>query len=143
MLHFYRKNEPIPINLFHPRWLIDGPSVLHKPRHIRVDNYDYTIDEPIEDQNTGDRFARAGEQLILDTILAFVEKHKNLTPGEKETFALAFKKLSDSLANYQDRKLEQLQELPRRLPDAIIQPKVTFVPGSTIGVEEDLVRVLT
>ena len=47
----------------------------------------------------------------------------------KETFALTFKKLSDSLANYQDRKLEQLQELPRRLPDAIIQPKVTFVPG--------------
>ena len=39
MLHFYRKNEPIPINLFHPRWLIDGPSVLHEPWHIRLDNH--------------------------------------------------------------------------------------------------------
>lgn len=67
--------------------------------------------------------------MILDTTLALVEKHKNLPLEEKETFALAFKKLSDSLANYQDQKLERLQELPRRLPDALIQPKVTFIPG--------------
>jgi hypothetical protein len=58
-----------------------------------------------------------------------VEKHKNLPPGEKETFALAFKKLNDNLAQRQDQKLERLQAIPRRLPDAIIQPKVTFIPG--------------
>jgi hypothetical protein len=98
MLYFYRKNEPIPIQLFHPRWLIDGPSVLHKPWQIRLDNYDYTRDRYTGDQDTGDRSGRAGKQLIIDTTLAMVEKHKNLPPGEKETFALAFKKLNDSLA---------------------------------------------
>ena len=128
MLHFYRKNEPIPINLFHPRWLIDGPSVLHEPWHIRLNNYDYTRDKRTEDHYTRDRSTRAGEQLIIDTSLALVEKHKNLPPGEKETFALAFKKLSDSLADHQDQKLERLQAIPRRLPDPIIQPKVSFVP---------------
>jgi hypothetical protein len=34
MLYFYRKNQPISPNLFHPRWLIDGPSVLHEPWQI-------------------------------------------------------------------------------------------------------------
>ena len=58
-----------------------------------------------------------------------VEKHKNLPPGEKEAFALAFKKVNDTLASHQDQKLERLQAIPRRLPDAIIQPKVTFIPG--------------
>jgi hypothetical protein len=82
----------------------------------------------MEEQNTGDRSARAGEQLMIDTTLLIVEKHKNLPPKEKETFALAFKKLNDSLASYQDQKLERLQAIPQRLPNAIIQPKVTFVP---------------
>ncbi len=58
-----------------------------------------------------------------------MKKHKNLPLGEKETFALAFKKLNNNLAQHQDQKLEQLQAIPQRLPNAIIQPKVTFIPG--------------
>ena len=34
-----------------------------------------------------------------------------------------------TLAKNQDQKLERLKAVPRRLPDAIVQPKVTFVPG--------------
>ena len=130
MLYFYHKNEPIPINLFHPRWLVDGPSILHKPWQIRLDNFDYTTsDDTSTEENTGDRSLGAGKQLIIDTTLAMIEKHQNLPPGEKETFALTFKKMSDSLAKNQDQKLERLTAIPRRLPDAIVQPKVTFVPG--------------
>jgi hypothetical protein len=132
MLYFYRKNEPIPPNLFHPRWLIDGPAVLHKPWHIRLDNFDYTRGDNIHIEaadNTGDRSLGAGKQLIIDTTMAMVEKHQNLPPGEKEAFALAFKKMSDSLATNQDQKLHRLKAIPRRLPDAIVQPKVTFIPG--------------
>jgi hypothetical protein len=58
-----------------------------------------------------------------------VERHKNLPPGEKEAFALTFKKMGDSLNSRHDERLERLETLPRRLPDPIIQPKVTFVPG--------------
>ena len=129
MLYFYGKNEPIPINLFHPRWLIDGPSVLHTPWQIHLDNYDYSKDKPIDNRHIGDRFERSGEQLIIDTALGMVERHKNLPPGEKEAFALTFKKMGDSLNSRHDERLERLETLPRRLPDPIIQPKVTFVPG--------------
>ena len=129
MLHFYRKNEPVPINLFHPRWLIDGPSVLREPWHLRLDNHDFSKGQPIEDRYVGDRATRAGEQLIIDTSLAMVEKHKNLPPGEKETFAQAFKKMCDTLVQNQEERLKRLQAIPRRLPDQINQPKVTFIPG--------------
>jgi hypothetical protein len=132
MLYFYRKNEPIPANLFHPRWLIDGPAVLHKPWQIRLDNIDYTMGGNTiteEAKHTGDRSLGAGRQLIIDTTMAMVEKHQNLPPGEKESFALAFKKMSDILATNQEQKLERLKAFPRRLPDAIVQSKVTFIPG--------------
>jgi hypothetical protein len=54
----------------------------------------------IKEQGMGDQSTRAGEQLIINTMLAMVEKHKNLLPGEKESFALAFKKVNNSLASY-------------------------------------------
>jgi len=133
MYYFYSKNEPIPINLFHPRWLIDGPSVLHTHWQIRLDNRDYSKDEPTKARDVGDRSAGAGERLILDTALEIVERHKNLPPGEKEPFALAFKKMCDSLVSQHDEKLVRLQQLPRRLPDAILQPKLKYLPGRKRG----------
>ena len=129
MCYFYSKNEPIPINLFHPRWLIDGPSVLYTYWQIRLNNHDYSTDELEEARDIGDRSVGAGERLILDTALKMVERHKNLSPGEKEPFALTFKKMCDSLVSQHDKKLVRLQELPRRLPDAILQPKLMHLPG--------------
>jgi hypothetical protein len=57
------------------------------------------------------------------------ERHKNLPPGEKEPFALAFTKMCDSLVSQHDEKLIRLQEPPRRLPDAILQPKLMYLLG--------------
>ena len=127
--YFYCNNKPIPINLFHPRWLIDSPSVIRLHQQIRLDNYDFSKGEPIEERHIGDRFAGTGEQLIVDTAIIIVERLKNLPPSEKEPFALTFKKMSDSLISQHDKKLERLETFPRRLPNPLIQPKVTFVPG--------------
>jgi hypothetical protein len=126
MLYFYHKDKPIPINLFHPRWLINSPSTLYESWHIRLNNHNYSTDEPIQKRYVSDRSARAREQLILDTSRAVVHTHQKLPPIEKEVFARAFKKIYDSLISRQDKKLNQLQQLPRRLPNAIIQPKLTF-----------------
>ncbi len=49
----------------------------------------------MEDQST-----RASKQLIINTMLAIVEKYKNLLPRKKESFALTFKKVNNSLASY-------------------------------------------
>ena len=129
MLYFYRKNKPIPLNLFHPRWLIDGPSVLRSRWHLQLENHDYSKGEPTQADDTGDRLVGNGEQLIIDTALELVERHKKLPLGEKEAFALAFSKMCESLVTQFDQKLQRLQELPRRLPDAILQPKLISFPG--------------
>jgi hypothetical protein len=65
MAYFYVRKLPIPLNIFHPRWLIDGPSVLQEQWTIRLDDQDYSQSVP-EDRYAGDRFARRGSQLILD-----------------------------------------------------------------------------
>ena len=74
----------------------------------------------MEARDIGDRSTGTRERLILDTALEIMERHKNLPPGEKELFALAFKKMCDSLVSQHDKKLVRLQQLPRRLPDAIL-----------------------
>ena len=120
MLYFYRQNEPIPINLFYPRWLIDGPSVLRKQWQIRLDNHDYSKDKPEEDRYTRDQLARGSEQLIKDVTLGMIEQLKRLPPLEHENFAMAFKNVNKTLSKRQDDKLLRLQEIPRRLPDALV-----------------------
>ena len=80
-------------------------------------------------RDIGDQSAGTGERLILDTALKMIERHKNLPPGEKEPFALIFKKMCDSLVSQHDGKLIGLQELPRRLSNAILQPKLMHLPG--------------
>ena len=127
MHYFYRKNEPIPVNLFHPRWLIDGPSVVRSHWEIRLNNRDFSTGEPLEVQDFGDRFVDAGEQLIIDRTITVVERLKNLPPGEKEPFALALKKAIDSLISRHEEKLRRLETFPWRLPDRLVQLKVTFI----------------
>jgi hypothetical protein len=92
--------------------LINGPFVLYKPWNLRIDNHDYSKDKPNKDRFANNRAARAREQLIYNTALSIVEKHKNLPLGEKENFALAFKKVNDTLAKRQDKKLDRLQRFP-------------------------------
>ena len=81
-----------------------------------------------EDRYAGDRFARRGSQLILDTALLIAEKHKSLPPGQAENFALAFKTISDTLSERQDKKLQRLRDMPSRLPDPVV-PLINLVFG--------------
>jgi hypothetical protein len=129
MAHFFRCDKPIPLSLFHPRWLFDGPPFLSEPWKMSFDNVKYDQSTILEDRYQGDRFANRGDQLILDTALLMAEKHKNLPPGEAAKFAIAFKEINDTLANRQYEKLKGKEVLPSRLPDKIVQPKLVFGPG--------------
>jgi hypothetical protein len=131
MLYFLLLDQPIPLNLFHPRWLIDGPSVVYERWQIRLDNHDYSEGEQgvNEGRITGDRSADNGKQLIIDTSRTMVIRHQNLPPGEKDSFALAFSKMADNFLERYDDRLNRLNEHPRRLPDPLLQPKLTYGPG--------------
>jgi hypothetical protein len=129
MAHFYLNDLPLPPNLFDPRWLLDGPAVLHGNWEMKLDNPDYNQSTILEERYASDRFAGRGAQLIIDTALLMAEKHKNLPPEEAAKFALTFKEFSDKLANRQDEKLKSREAIPARLPDAQLPPKLKFGPG--------------
>jgi hypothetical protein len=117
MLYFYRKNESVPINLFHPRWLVDSASILHKPWQIRLNNFNYTRGDDIStEENTGDQSLGASKQLIIDTTLAIIEKHQNLPPSQRETFTLTFKKISDSLVKKSRPKAREIEGNTSKTP---------------------------
>jgi hypothetical protein len=129
MAYFYSNDLPLPPNLFDPRWLYDGPSVLYSNWEMKLDNPDYDQSTILEERYAGDRFRDRGGQLIKDTAILMAEKHKTLPPEDAAKFALSFKELSDQLAKKQEEKLKSREELPGRLPDPQRPPKLTFGPG--------------
>jgi hypothetical protein len=130
MAYFISLEQPLPLILFDSRWLYDGPEVLHESWEMRLDNpnLDGIIEAP-EDRYAGDRFRGYGGEMILNTAVSMAEKHKTLPPEDAEHFALAFKELNERLAARQDALLKSKEAIPARLPDALIPPKLTFIPG--------------
>jgi hypothetical protein len=98
MAYFYQANLPLPLNLFHPRWLIDDPPILHEIWQMRVDNPNYDLsDRPREDRYIRDKFANRGEQVILDITIELVELHKQLPPEDAPHFAKTVQRMARNL----------------------------------------------
>ena len=89
---------PLPLSLFHPRWLFDGPAVLHE-RWV-MSWYPELIPAPgpiLANRHAGDQYAAQGQQMVEESALAIFDKLKRLPPGMKESFAKAFAKGAESL----------------------------------------------
>ncbi len=130
MAYFYSRDLPIPLNLFHPRWLYDGPEVLEDPWQISLENinFDQSLQLYNTERYTG-RFAGRGRQVIIDEAFKLVEQHDKLPPGEGVPFAAAYKSISNKLSRRQESKLQHLENTPAELPARLEQPKLAFAPG--------------
>jgi hypothetical protein len=101
MYQSFVEKEPIPISLFHPRWLLDELETL--PTCWQM-SYQYGELSPppralgIADRHASDRYHNHSEGLILEAAAAAIAKLKSLPPGQAEGFALSFKKGTDKLA---------------------------------------------
>jgi hypothetical protein len=106
MAYFYDKNTPVPLGMFHPRWLYDGPAVLTKKWEMALDNTAHIRQvEPSRaagERYTGQRFANRGSQLIIDTAFEMAEYHKSLPAGEGTKFAAAIQSINKSIIRRQD-----------------------------------------
>jgi hypothetical protein len=135
MMQFYTRNQPLPVSLFHPRWLLDGPPVIYSwkmatsvsspdtspsPNRTRARPSSFDIAIPRT------RYASNGEQLIIDAATKAVQKLKSLPPGEKEEYASGFDQLASKLACKQDEITSSRQAMPSELPDAIPKQDVLF-----------------
>jgi hypothetical protein len=119
----------IPISLFHPRWLLKGPSVLYN-RWIMSWDMSYRPQPNTSLRHARDRFQHRGEDLILEAVLAAIEKHKSLPAGQAESFALAFIQGVSKLNSAQDKLIESRHLLPAALPEPLIEPKPQAFPTS-------------
>jgi hypothetical protein len=80
MAYFYQDDLPLPLPLFHPRWLINSLSVLHEKWEMRISNinYDMSTTKQREDRYAGDKFVNRREQVILNTTAELARLHKQL-----------------------------------------------------------------
>lgn len=114
---------PLPLSLFHPRWLFDGPAVLYD---CWVMSWDSELSPPargpsLADRHASDRYAARGQQRVEASALAVLDKLKSLPPGMAEFFADSFAKGADSLLAQQDKKLASRKEFPATLPEPLIE----------------------
>jgi hypothetical protein len=115
--HFYLKTH-LPIGLFHPRWLLDGPPVITRSQPWKMSRSCVTPDVSM-DYLTGDRYKDAGEQLMVHTIQKAVEKLHSLPAGQKEAFALSFVQGATRLSKHQDNLTTSRLRIPATLPNAL------------------------
>jgi hypothetical protein len=124
--------RPLPIGLFHPRWLLDGPPVVTRQNPWKMSRQRQA---PITSETyvTSDRYVDSGEQLMVHTLHKAVEKLKSLPAGQKEAFASLFVKGTSNLTNRQDKLMASRSAIPTRLPDAIQKPTFLFARNRKRG----------
>jgi hypothetical protein len=134
-MQFYIRNQPLPVSLFHPRWLLDGPPVVHSWKMATSVSSPDTSLSPNQTRagpssfNTAilhTRYANSGEQFIIDAATKAVQKLKSLPLGEKEGYASGFDQLALKLACKQDEITSSRQAMPSELPDTIPKQDVLF-----------------
>ena len=113
-----RDGIPIPLSLFHPRWLLDGPAALHKPWKMLWDE-EYIPQRQEEERYASDRFAHRGEDLIQEAALATIEQLKSLLATQAKAFASSFKKGIERLTIAQERLLATLVQMLLELLESL------------------------
>src|SRR3979411_2679792 len=113
---------PLPLSLFHPRWLFDGPAVLHERWVMSWDpELMPALGPSLADRHAGDRYAAQGQQMVEESALAVFDKLKRLPPGMKESFATAFAKGAESLLPQKGSMLASREEFPPTLPEPLVE----------------------
>jgi hypothetical protein len=137
MLQFYLRGEPLPLSLFHPRWLLDGPGVVRGWKMklssvVAVQSVPTSASNPLltpaGPSSLGDprRYADDGAQMIIDAAAKAVEKLRSLPAGQKESFATGFEDLTMKLSSRVDDLMASRQAVPAELPAPLPQPNVKF-----------------
>lgn len=122
--HFYLK-PPLPIGLFHPRLLLDGPPVITQSQPWKM-SQSRVAPGISADHLTGDRYEDSGEQLIVHTMQKMTEKLCSLPAGQKEVFASSFVQGAAQLSKHQDNLIVSRAQIPAALPDLLLQSTTLF-----------------
>lgn len=123
-------NVPIPLSLFYPCWLLDRPAFLKEYWVISWDKAQQPAQEQSSSRYTGDRFLYYSKDLILEAVLAAIEKYRSLPVGQAENFASKFAKGTSRLNIQYNKQTASLVLLLLILPEPLIKPNLKYFPSS-------------
>jgi hypothetical protein len=120
----------LPLSLFHPRWLFDGPSVLHE--HWKMSWNDSTyVPLPIRvPEASRSYFHGRGEEMVKGAALESVLLLRKCPPGVAENFAVAIRDMNAVLLEKQQNMLTRAEAAPLELPAPLPQPNAREFPTS-------------
>jgi hypothetical protein len=112
---------PLPLSLFHPRWLFDGPAVLYDRWVIGWDPEQPfpEMGPTLANRHASDRYKARGLHRAEASALAVLDKLKDLPPSMAEAFADSFAKGTESLLAQQAKKLASRKDFPPVLPEPL------------------------
>jgi hypothetical protein len=136
MCYFYLQQEPLPLLIFYPRWLLDRPLFLQKRWVITLPTSarnPEVLESPAKslpfNRYAGDKFVNRGAKVIIEAALKAAAIYTNLPPGEATKFAAAFERSTAKLNQKQEEIVAKRQILPAHLPKALLQPKLIYGKG--------------
>jgi hypothetical protein len=146
LAYFYIQSQPVPLSIFYPRWLFDGPPFLSELWRMSLpkdsdsrESHNSDDDIPPEptamasssrhDRYASDKFALRGKHVVTDNALKVQDTIESLPPGEGAILAAVFEKSVQSLLKKQAEVTHKKNKLPAESPPPMVQPKLKYSKG--------------
>jgi hypothetical protein len=101
---FCRQLSTAPLSLFHPRWLFDGPAVLHERWHMPWKTGEDALRTPSPARGpdpSRSRFHGRGEEMVKGAAMETVLLLRQYPPSVAENFAVAVRDINAVLLEKQ------------------------------------------
>jgi hypothetical protein len=125
MLISFKARTPLPLSLFHPRWLLDGPAVVHDRWEMS-----WKGDKSAEVGQRGDRFSNRGRELLKDSYLGVELALDRLPISDAETLAVSIRDIAALITEKGLDQAERHRRHPLELPERLQQANVRQFPNS-------------
>ena len=103
----FEKNCQLPLSLFHPRWLFDGPPVLYEVWKTSWHNDNERAPSPTRDLDASrSRFHGRGEEMVKGAAMEAVLLLRKCPPSLAENYAVAVRDMNAALLEKQQGLLE-------------------------------------
>jgi hypothetical protein len=119
------RGSQLPLSLFHPRWLYDGPPVLHERWEMSWKDGDNALRAPSPSrlpETSRSRFHGRGEEMVKGAAMETVLLLRQCPPSVAENFAVAVRDMNAVLLEKQQELLARAKAAPLELPPPLPQP---------------------
>jgi hypothetical protein len=120
----------LPLSLFHPRWLFDGPPVLHERWKMSWSDSVQAPSPTRVPEPSQSRFHGRGEEMVKGAALEAVLLLRKCPPSIAENYAVAVRDMNAILLEKQQELLARAEAAPLELPAPLPQPNAREFPTS-------------